>query len=214
MKKILSIATAILAVSAAGAAQAQTTPWYGAVSFGQSKSNVKAGEINDFLSSKGYGSPSTTVDDKDNIYRFALGYRFSPVVSLEGFYADLGKYNSRSTVTTPLPGAVDADYKAKGYGLDVVLSAPVTPEFSVYGRVGIVQAKVDASFRAAGSLGLLSSGGSSDKTGQHYGVGVQYDFTPVFGVRGEWETYRKLGDDSTGGELKGDAISLGAVFRF
>lgn len=214
MKKILSIATAVLAVSVAGAAQAQTTPWYGALSYGQLKSNVKAGEINDYLISRGAGSPSTTVDDKDNAYRLALGYRFSPVVSVEGFYTDLGNYNSRSSVATPLPGTVNADYKAKGYGVDLLLSAPVTPEFSVYGRVGIIRAKVDAGFSASGSLALLSTGASTDKTGQHFGVGLQYDFTPTFGLRGEWETYRKLGDDTTGGELKGDVVSIGAVFRF
>ena len=57
-------------------------------------------------------------------------------------------------------------------------------------------------------------GGDFVQTGQHYGVGLQYDITPALGLRGEVETYRKLGDDSTGGELKVDALSLGAILRF
>ena len=68
--------------------------------------------------------------------------------------------------------------------------------------------------RIAGSVGLLFDRGSKNKTGQHYGVGLQYDLNPALALRGEVETYRKLGDDSTGGELKVDVLSLGAIFRF
>ena len=119
MKKIISIATAVLAVSAMSstdAVYAQTPSWYGGVAYGQSKSNVNAGEVNDFLRSVGYGSPSTSVDDKDKAYRFVLGYRLSPAVALEAFYADVGNYGSRSNVATPFIGSVSADYSAKGFG--------------------------------------------------------------------------------------------------
>lgn len=215
MKKTLSIVAAVLAVSIAGAVHAQSiTPWYAGVSIGSTKSNVNAGEVNDFLRSLGYGSPSTSADDKDAAYKFSLGYRFSPVIAVEGFYADLGKYNTRSNVTTPFVGSVSADYKAKGFGVDVVLSAPITPEFSVYGRLGVLQAKTEATFGSTGSIGLLQNRGSKNKTGQHFGVGLQYDLNPALALRGEVETYRKLGDDSTGGELKVDVLSLGAIFRF
>ena len=215
MKKVLGIAGAILAISVAGAANAQTaTPWYGGVSAGSTKSNVNPGEVNDYLRSLGYGFPSTSANDKDTFYKFLLGYRFSPVVSLEGFYADLGKYSTRTTVTAPFVGSVNADYKAKGYGVDLVLSAPMTPEFSVYGRLGVLQAKTEATFSSGGSIGLLANRGSKSKTAQHYGVGLQYDLNPSLALRGEIETFRKLGDDTTGGELKVDVLSVGAIFRF
>lgn len=214
MKKILSIVTAVLAVSVAGIAHAQTAPWYGGVSLGQAKSNVDAGEVNDYLRTVGFGSPTTSGDNKDQVYRFLIGYRFSPVVAVEGFYADLGSYNTRSNVLTPFVGSVSADYKAKGYGVDVVLSAPVTKEFSVYGRLGVIQAKTEATFASSGSVALLLNSGSKNKTGQHFGVGLQYDLNPAVALRAEVETFRKLGDDSTGGELKVDVASLGAIFRF
>ena len=215
MNKVLGIAGAILAISIAGAANAQTaTPWYGGVSAGSTKSNVNPGEVNDYLRSLGYGFPSTSANDKDTFYKLLLGYRFSPVVSLEGFYADLGKYSTRTTVTAPFVGSVNADYKAKGYGVDLVLSAPMTPEFSVYGRLGILQAKTEATFSSGGSIGLLANRGSKSKTAQHYGVGLQYDLNPSLALRGEIETFRKLGDDTTGGELKVDVLSVGAIFRF
>ncbi|MCY7387100.1 MAG: outer membrane beta-barrel protein [Burkholderiales bacterium] len=215
MKNVLGIAAAILAVSVTGTAHAQSaTPWYVGGSLGTAKSNVNAGEVNDYLRSIGAGSPSTTADDKDTAYRFLLGYRFSPAVAVEGFYADLGEYNTRSNVLSPFVGTVNADYKAKGYGIDLVLSAPITQEFSVFGRVGIIQAKTEARFNSSGSIGLLFNRGSKNKTGQHFGVGLQYDINPAIALRGEVETYRKLGDDSTGGELKADVLSVGAIFRF
>ena len=217
MKTILGIAAAVLVASAAGTVHAQsqnTTPWYAGGALGGTKSNVNAGEVNTYLRSVGFGSPSTSADDKDTAYRFLLGYRFSSAVSLEGFYADLGKYNTRSNVTNPFVGTINADYKAKGYGIDLVLSAPFTPEFSVFGRVGVIQAKTEATFNSSGSVGLLFNRGSKNKTGQHYGVGLQYDISPVIALRGEVETYRKLGDDTTGGELKADVLSIGAIFRF
>jgi OmpA-OmpF porin, OOP family len=215
MKKVISITAAILAVSLAGAAHAQqSTQWYGGVSLGSTKSNVESGDVNDFLRAQGFGSPSTSADGKDSAYKFSLGYRFSPVVAVEGFYADLGKYNTRSTVATPFPGSVTADYKSKGYGLDLVLSAPMTQEFSVYGRLGVMQAKTEASFGSVGSIVLTRNSGSKNKTGQHFGLGLQYDLNPALALRGEVETYRKLGDDTTGGELKVDVLSLGAIFRF
>ena len=214
MKNALGIIAAVLAVSAAGSAQAQSASWYGGVSAGQTKSNVSAGEVNDFLRSLGYGSPVTSADDKDSMYKFALGYRFSPAVAIEGFYADLGEYSTRTNVSTPSIGTVSANYQSKGYGIDVVLSAPITQEFSVYGRLGVMQSKTEAAFGSTGSVILARNSGNKTKTGQHFGVGLQYDISPAIGLRAEVETFRKLGDDSTGGELKVDVVSLGAIFRF
>ena len=215
MKKMIYLTAAALAAALAASAHAQQSmQWYGGASIGSTKSNVDAGEVNDFLRAQGFGSPSTSADDKDAAYKFLLGYRFSPMVSVEGFYADLGKYNTRSTVATPFPGTVSADYKSKGYGVDLVLSAPMTPEFSVYGRLGIMQAKTEASFGSVGSVILTQNAGSKNKTGQHFGLGLQYELNPALALRGEVETYRKLGDASTGGELKVDVVSLGAIFRF
>ncbi len=215
MKNVLGIAAVLFAVSNVGAVHAQsTTPWYGGVSAGSTKSNVNPGEVNDYLRSLGYGSPSTSAEDKDTFYKFLLGYRFSQLVSLEGFYADLGKYDTRTAVRSPFVGSVNADYKSKGYGVDLVLSAPMTQTLSVYGRLGVMQTKTEAAFSSAGSIGLLANRGSKNKVGQHFGVGLQYDLNPALALRGEVETFRKLGDDTTGGELKVDVLSLGAIFRF
>jgi OOP family OmpA-OmpF porin len=196
----------------AGAAQAQQTGFYVGVGLGQSKgTNVDANDVSNFLREKGYTNASSTADDRDKNYRITGGYSFNPAVAVEAIYTDIGRFGTRSTVTN---GSVSADYRAKGYGVDLVLSAPLNEQFSVFGRVGVLQARTDADFRATGVVVLNGSRGSTTKTGQHYGLGMQFSLNRQVSLRAEVERFRKLGDDSTGGELQADAYLLGAIFRF
>jgi hypothetical protein len=43
---------------------------------------------------------------------------------------------------------------------------------------------------------------------------MQFSLNRQVSLRAEVERFRKLGDDSTGGELQADAYLLGAIFRF
>ena len=47
-KTMLSIVAVVLAVPAAGSVPAQSGPWYGGASIDSTKSNVNAGEVNDY----------------------------------------------------------------------------------------------------------------------------------------------------------------------
>jgi OOP family OmpA-OmpF porin len=215
MKKIrhtVAVLAAAAAWAAAGTAQAQQTGFYVGAGVGQSKgTNVDANDVSNFLRDKGYTNPSSTADDRDTSYRLTAGYSLNPAVAVEAIYADIGRFGTRSTVTN---GTVSADYKAKGYGVDLVLSAPMSEQFSVFGRVGVLQAKTEADFRSSGVVVLNAGRGSTTKTAQHYGLGLQFNLTKAVALRAEVERFRKLGDDSTGGELQADAYSLGAIFRF
>ena len=216
MKKMIPLLVAAIAVASSSLAQAQQTGpfpgFYAGLSIGQSKgTNVSEGEVNDFLRQQGYTNVFTSADKKDTTYRVTGGYQFNPNVAVELLYTDIGTFGTRSTVTG---GTVNADYKAKGFGVDLVLSAPMTEQFSVFGRVGAIQAKTEASFSSSGTVGLGFAQGSKNKTGQHYGLGLQYALSREIAVRAEVERFRKLGDDSTGGELQADAYTVGVIFRF
>lgn len=214
MKKSIISLAALAIVASAGAAHAQQngSGFYAGVAIGQSKAtNVTEGDINDFLRRNGYLNPTTSADRKDTTYRFTGGYQFNPNVAVEAIYTDIGSFGTRSSVTG---GSVNADYNAKGFGIDLVLSAPMTEQFSVYGRLGAIQAKTEAAFSSTGTVGLSFAQGSKTKTGQHYGLGLQYNLSRELAVRGEVERFRKLGDASTGGELEADAVNVGVIFRF
>jgi OOP family OmpA-OmpF porin len=72
---------------------------------------------------------------------------------------------------------------------------PFGNNFSVFGKLGF--AMWDADF----------PGGSDDGTDLTFGLGVQYDFSRNFGVRGQWQTY-DVGDGDA------DVLSLGIIYRF
>lgn len=210
-RALAGIAT-LACLAFAGAAQAQQSGFYVGVGIGQSKgTNVDANDVSNFLREKGYTNVATSADDRDTSYRLTGGYSFNSAVAVEALYTDIGRFGTRSTVNN---GTVSADYRAKGYGVDLVLSAPMNDQFSVFGRVGVLQAKTEADFRATGVVVLNAGRGSSTKTGQHYGLGLQFNLSKEVALRAEVERFRKLGDDSTGGELQADAYSLGAIFRF
>lgn len=211
MRTTLSTLAAALALALAGAAHAQT-PWYGGLALGQSKAtNISEGEVNDLLRTSGYTNAATSADKTDNTYRVTLGYRFSPYIAAEALYTDIGQFGTRSTVTG---GSVNADYKSSGYGIGLVLTAPVTQGFSLFARAGVLRTKTEADFSSSGVVSLGFTHGSSTRTGEHFGLGMQYDISKEVALRFEAERFNKLGDDSTGGELKADAYTIGAIYRF
>ena len=46
------------------------------------------------------------------------------------------------------------------------------------------------------------------------GFGVQYDFTPKFGLRGEFERFNGVGKSETSGDSKVNQLTVGAVLKF
>lgn len=55
---------------------------------------------------------------------------------------------------------------------------------------------------------------SQRSSGLVYGIGAMVDLTPRFGLRAEWNEFRKLGDELTGGEFDTRVVSAGLQYRF
>ena len=141
-KSIIAKALVIAALAAAGQVTAQETPWYLTGSIGQSKFDIE-------------GLPG---DNKDTSFNVGVGYNFSKNVGLEAGYADFGK--------TQFSGVTG---KAQSAYVGVILSAPLSDVFSVYGR--LAAASTDRSVAGFGSKV------SERKTEAFYGVGLAYAFT-------------------------------------
>jgi len=71
---------------------------------------------------------------------------------------------------------------------------PLGNRFSIFGKLGFANVDVE------------TPGTSQDRTELTYGVGVQYDLTPRFGLRGQWQRY------DTDTEV--DVLSVGVTYRF
>lgn len=117
------------------------------------------------------------------------GYSFTPNFGLEAGYATFGKYKSAA-------GSVKAD----GFYADAVGTLPLGNGFSALGRVGVFNGKLDSSLA-----------GDDRGTSYKVGAGVQYDFDPKLGIRGEWERYRF---DALGAKSNADMYSVGLNYKF
>lgn len=187
--------------------------WYAGIGAGVSDFHADAAEIDQALAAQGI-TASTAVDDRDTGYKAFVGYQFNPNFALEGGYVDFGKAKANGTFTAPAPGGTySGEVKANGWNLDAVGILPVGGNFSLFGKLGFIRSKVDASASAAsgGALGFASA--SSTETNPTFGVGAKYDFTPNVSGRLEWERFKNLGDVNTG-EGDVDLWSIGVVYSF
>lgn len=229
MKKILATA-ALLALSLPAAAQWSMSGWYAGIGAGEVKTDEElVTNRESTITGVVPNSISTRFDDKDSSWKAFVGYRMSDWLALELNYADLGEH---STDTRFLGGDPPADAQViitrqvKGFGLDAVLSAPITQRFSVFGRVGAFRADLDATAQLGGNVEFTGGNGETFRTASQsetlarYGAGLDFDFTPNLGMRLEWERYAnvgkkfEVGQSGTTGEADMDNLSLSVVYRF
>ncbi len=196
---------------------ADETNFYVGGNIGQSKVKLEdaINTLNSGLTASGFAVTSNTKNDTDTAYRIFAGYKFNNYFALEGGYVNFGKFNL-SANTLPA-GAVSADLKASGWTLDALGMLPVGNSFSVLGRIGAIRSEVKENLSSSGAVAFVPGtdlNPTATKTSFDFGVGLQYDFNKMVGIRGEWQRYKNLGDNNTTGEGDIDLLSIGAVFRF
>jgi OOP family OmpA-OmpF porin len=117
------------------------------------------------------------------------GYAINPNFSIEAGVARLGKVNS----------AAD-EIKGGGMFVDAVGVIPLANNFSLLGRVGVFNGKLDSTLA-----------GDEWGTSVKFGAGVQYAIDKNISVRGEWERYRF---DALNVKPDADLYSIGLNYRF
>jgi OmpA-OmpF porin, OOP family len=230
-KSAIFVSTALAACFAATTASAQS--FYAGISGGTTKSNVKAEDstsaVRDAVGPSGdrFVNINSTEDAKDSAYRVFGGYRVAPFFAVEAHYSDLGKYSlstSAVVASTNQPGTLNSNFKSKGFGVDALFIAPIAEGFSIFGKLGVFRSKTEATFSSSGAIAVapvpvggtptFSISPSADRTSAVYGVGLQYDFNKQISARADLTRYDKLGNDSTGGKLRVDALMAGVLFNF
>ncbi len=129
-------------------------------------------------------------DSTDTTYGALLGYQYNRNFAFEGEYTDLGRF----VTTTGVTG------KSSVWGLSALGIIPLQNRFSVYGKLGITRSDTSTS-AATGKR----------RTDATYGLGGQFDATPMIGLRLSWERY---GVGVVGENANDDLYSLAAAFRF
>ena len=137
------------------------------------------------------------VDDDVESYRLLAGIQFSELFSIEGGYQNFGDF--RETIDLGGTTAVTR-LTADGWTLGGTLGAPVSEQFSLFGRAGVFM--WDADVRVNGIRAAVD-----DDSNPYYGGGAKFAVTPNFSLVGDWTRY-ELDDVDT------DVISIGFQYRF
>ncbi|MGH8692495.1 MAG: outer membrane beta-barrel protein [Burkholderiales bacterium] len=193
-KIVTGSALALSAVLAATQASAQA---FVGGSIGQS-------DIENSIATSGPNGPlitSGTVDGKDTAFKVFGGYMFNQHFGVEGAYVNLGEASYSGTFFgLPVTGGT---VEVTGLNVAALGSYPVTPEFSVFGKIGLFVWESNASDTTGG----LPFSNTADGTDLSFGIGVGYSFTRNLGVRAEWERFKLDNVDA-------DLLSIGLVYKF
>jgi OOP family OmpA-OmpF porin len=188
----------------------ENTSWYMGASAGPTQARIDDARILQNLGAIGLGNASISDSNRDNGYKVFGGYQFNRNFALEGSYFDLGKFGFTAT-TTPA-GTLSGDIRLRGFGLDAVLSAPLTEKLRVFAKVGVNYAEARDNFSSTGAVTVLDPNPSKSELNPKIGIGVQYALTEALSVRAELERYHV--NDAVGGRGDVDHLSIGLVYSW
>jgi OOP family OmpA-OmpF porin len=138
-------------------------------------------------------------DENDPSFGVFGGYQVNRYLSAEIALRDLGKVRASGATSSDHIHAAVWDFTALGLW-------PIEARFSAYGRLGAYRATLDTSVRGVAD---------QTSTGLTYGGGLQWDFIGGYGLRADWQRYRKVGkDDTLYGVNYYDVLAVAAVWRF
>ena len=144
---------------------------------------------------------SGSFDGKDTAFKIFSGYMFSPSIGVESAYVDLGELTYAGQFgSQPVTGGT---VKASGFTIELLLSHSLTPEFSLFGKLGMLFWE----WRANDVTSGVPFATAQDGRDLLFGLGVAYSLSRRLGVRAEWERF-KLDDASA------DLLSVGLVWSF
>lgn len=205
-----TLGLAALLGAASPSVMAADSGWYIGANAGQSRATIDNARIASGLLDAGFTTTSIGDNDKDFGFKLYGGYQFNRYFAIEGGYFDLGQFGFKA-YTQP-HGMLKGDIKLKGLNIDLLGILPITEKFSAFARIGADYAKVDDHFTGTGSVNVLDPSPSKRATNYKFGLGLQYNFVPSFGMRLEAERYRI--DDAVGNKGDVDLYSLGLIYQF
>ena len=230
MKKlVLAIA---MAVAISGNAMAADGDFYIGIGYGNTKLKDLGSE------SSNDGVVSKELDVTDSGAKLFAGYELNKNLSIEAFYADLGKAQARINATGEfsdevVPGyllsgsaaaTANATLSAKSFGVAGIFKLPVTEQFSVFAKIGFHNWDSKLSFNGensgtvrlngrllASAPGFYSASFSDSGTDTMYGIGAVYNIDNKFSIRAEYEV-SAFGGDLIDTDV--EFISVGAQMKF
>jgi hypothetical protein len=157
---------------------------------------VGAAKATNFCSDAALGGGVAGCDQRGNTWQLFAGYQFNNILSAQVGYHDLGK--------SSLP--VGTEMKFNAFDVVAVAGFPMGGA-TLYGKAGWFRGEAEGG--GPRFVGLREHHG-----GVTIGAGVQWDFSRMFALRGEWQRFPNMGGGSFGGSVDINAFSAGALVRF
>jgi opacity protein-like surface antigen len=214
-KRVVLAAAALAALLAAGPAAAQNSGWYIGGGAGFAKAKFEQGDFTGLATGATYSA-----DDTDTAPRVFGGYRIAPNWGVEFGIAALGRFSHRYVGAT---GSAVYHYDASAATVALAANLPLGGGVSLNGRVG-------AAFTAArlhhpSKTGTITTNPpacdtsffddcTSTKTNLFVGIGGQFDISPRWGVRLDYDNYGKFGEQFETGRAKIEQWSANVLYRF
>lgn len=148
-----------------------------------------------------------TGDSKDTGLGIFAGYRFNRNFAFELGYVDLGSVTAELMNSTRIEGArLDAEGSAQldanGIMASALISIPIGPHVSVFGRLGVLAWDADLSANASGTIriggrritfdDLREAGQSRSGTDAAYGAGMRFAFNENMAIRAEFTRFETI----------------------
>lgn len=150
-------------------------------------------------------SPAALPKPGDTSYRFKLGYRYTPYLSVESEMTDY----ARAATPFANPASLASAFRSTGFAVDTVATLPLW-RFSLYGRMGAYRGERNGPLVLAGAL----APDPLRSTRWRYGLGLRYDFTRSLGVQAEYERHSLALGNPMAGDVDADQLSVGVSWRF
>jgi opacity protein-like surface antigen len=225
MKLSRGLVLAALALVSGTAAAADDRGFYVGFGAGMALADVDENEFDGLLVDVAESAGLSVVDgtskvsDSDASLGLLVGYRFLPWLAVEAEWLTLGKvdYEAHVQVTdgvvvAPLKTTIETD--AKGVAVSALGIWPISQQWDLYGRVGVLLADTSASVR-------FSSEGASETVSDSQstqvvlaGIGAGWKVSPTWTVRFDYQRFLDVGDDDLLGEASIDRLSVQWLYKF
>jgi OmpA-OmpF porin, OOP family len=163
-----------------------------APSFAQDSGFYVGGALGQATYTEFCDASALSCDDEDTAWKFFGGYRFNQFFALEATYIDWGQ------AIGTIAGPRDIPLSQTSMGAAAVVGFRFTPQFSAFGKLGLLRTEQETPASASGNT-------TRDTSETHYGLGAGFHFTSNWAARVEWERTEKT---------KVEMLSVGLEYKF
>jgi OmpA-OmpF porin, OOP family len=172
--------------------------------------SLDKGTFNDDLAAAGATGLNSSDHGSGNQWRLQAGYKFNPYFAVEAGYIDLGKADYKANF---FGGTAKGSEKAGGIDFAALGIIPVTDNFSLFGKAGLVAAKVQTKL-TSGAPAAIGVNDTSTEVKPLIGAGATYSLLKNVDLRFDYDHVSNIGSSGKGGKMDDDMVSAGISYNF